>query len=57
MWKVEQIIENAKKEDKKAENLRFYLCLLKFSDVADDYEKYEDAKENLRKILEEEYDG
>lgn len=56
MWKAQQILENARREDKTKENYRFYVLLLKQSDVADDYEKYEEAKAQLKEILEEEYD-
>lgn len=53
MWKVQQIIENARREDKTKENYRFYVLLLKKSDVAGDYEKYEEAKAQLRQIFEQ----
>ena len=52
MWKTEQILENARKEDKTIFNYRFYCNLLKFSDVANDFEKYEEAKQKLKEIME-----
>ncbi len=53
MWKVEQILANAR-YDKKGdyEIYAIYIYYLKNSDVADDMKAYEQAKKELKEILE-----
>ncbi len=53
MWKVEQILANAKYENKKDYSIyAIYIDFLKNSDVADDMKAYEQAKKELKQILE-----
>ena len=53
MWKVEQILANAKYEKKNDYSIyAIYIDCLKNSDVADDMKAYEKAKTELKEILE-----
>ena len=53
MWKVEQILANAKYEKKNDYSIyAIYIDYLKNSDVAYDSKAYEQAKKELKEILE-----
>ena len=53
MWKVEQILANAKYEKKCDYSIyAYYIDLLKNSDVANDMKAFEKAKKELKEILE-----
>ena len=53
MWKVEQILANARYEKKCDYSIyAYYLDLLKNSDVVNDAKAYEQAKKELKQILE-----
>ena len=53
MWKVEQILANAKYEKKNDYSIyAIYIDCLKDSDVADDMKAFEQAKKELKEILE-----
>ena len=55
MWKVEQILANAKYEKKCDYRIyAYYLDLLKNSDVANESKAFEQAKKELKEILEAE---
>lgn len=53
MWKVDQVLANAKYERKGDYSIyAIYIDYLKNSDVADDMKAYEKAKKELKEILE-----
>ena len=53
MWKVDQVLANAKYERKGDYSIyAIYIDYLKNSDVADDRKAFEKAKKELKEILE-----